>query len=75
MRTTVDLDEDLLERASNLARGTTKKAVIEEALEELVRTRGIEKLRHMIGNREHEIDMTPEDLDRFRGGDRSTLSD
>ena len=75
MRTTIDIDEELFDRASQVARGKTKKAVVEEALRELVRARGIELLRRMIGNPEHEIDMTPEELDRFRGRDRTAISD
>jgi len=48
-----------------LADGKTKKAVIEEALQEYVRKRAIEKLRRMIGN--YEIDLTLEELRRMRG--------
>jgi Arc/MetJ family transcription regulator len=75
MRTTIDIDQELLDRASQVAKGKTKKAVVEEALKELVRKRGIERLRQMIGNAEHEIDMTPEELDRFRGRDRTFIPD
>ena len=38
MRTNVELDNDLLNRAMELTQITTKKAVIQKALEELVKT-------------------------------------
>lgn len=66
MRTTLDLDEKLLEDASRLANGKTKKAVVEEALREFIRRRRIEELRRMIGT--DAIDLTPEDLRRMRRG-------
>ena len=65
MRTTVDIDEELLDKARHVSRGKTKKAVIEEALAEFVRARNIEKLRRMIGT--YEIDLTPEELRKMRG--------
>ena len=75
MRTTVDLDEELIARAARLSKSKTKKALIEEALAELIRTRSIELLRQMIGNEEYAIDMTPEELRRFRGCDEPDLPD
>lgn len=66
MRTTLDLDEKLIEDASRLANGKTKKAVVEEALREFIRRRRIEELRGMIGT--DAIDLTPEDLRRMRRG-------
>ena len=65
MRTTLDLDEQLLADARRLTKSKTKKAVIEEALREFVRARRIEQLRKMIGT--DAIDLTPEDLRRMRG--------
>ncbi len=65
MRTTLELDEELLERARRLSGVRTKKGVIEEALREYVRTRATEKLKEMIGT--YEIDLTPEELRKMRG--------
>ncbi len=65
MRTTLDLDEKLIEEASRLSNGKTTKAVVEEALREFIRRRRIEELRRMIGT--DAIDLTPEDLRRMRG--------
>jgi len=75
LRTTLDIDQRLLERACRASGAATKKAVVEEALAELIRARNIEKLRRMIGSKQHEIDITPEELDRFRGRDRTAVSD
>ena len=65
MRTTLDIDEKLLQDASRLTNGKTKKAVIEEALREFIRKRRIEQLRKMVGT--DAIDLTVEDLRRMRG--------
>ena len=65
MRTTLDLDEELLAKAKRITKAKSKKAVIEQALSELIRSRRIEQLRRMIGT--DVIDLTPEDLRRMRG--------
>jgi Arc/MetJ family transcription regulator len=65
MRTTLDIDEKLLQDASRLANGKTKKAVVEEALREFTRKRRIEQLRKMAGT--DAIDLNVEDLRRMRG--------
>ena len=65
MRITLDLDEELLTEAKRLTKAKSKKAVIEQALSELIRSRRIEQLRRMIGT--DAIDLTPEDLRRMRG--------
>jgi Arc/MetJ family transcription regulator len=75
MRTTLDIDRVLLERAARASGAKTKKALVEEALLELVRSRNLERLRRMIGSEEHEIGMTAEELDDFRGRDRTALPD
>lgn len=71
-RTTLDLDAKLIGDAMRLANGKTKKAVIEEALQEYIRSRAYERLRQMIGK--VELDLTPEDLRRMRGCDDPSLS-
>jgi Arc/MetJ family transcription regulator len=65
MRTTIDIDDNLLKEAMKETSSTTKKDVVEEALAELIRARRIEKLRRMIGT--YEIGITPEELRRMRG--------
>lgn len=65
MRTTLDVDEALLADAMRLAGVKTKKAAIQEALREYVRSRRIEQLRRMIGT--YAIDLTLEDLRKMRG--------
>ncbi|HEU4759028.1 MAG TPA: type II toxin-antitoxin system VapB family antitoxin [Dehalococcoidia bacterium] len=65
MRTTVDIDEELLERARHVSRGKTKKAVIEEALAEFVNARRRDALGKMIGT--FELDLTLEELRKMRG--------
>ena len=63
-RVTVDIDDELLERALALSEGRTKNDVIEEALREYVRHRAIEHLRSRLGN--FELDLTYEQLMRMR---------
>jgi Arc/MetJ family transcription regulator len=63
-RTTVDIDEALMEEALTVSEVSTKKGVIEEALREFVRARRIESLRRKLGN--FELDLTYEDLMRMR---------
>ena len=65
MRTTLDLDEKLLADATRLTKAKSKKAVVEQALSELVRSRRIQELRKMVGT--DAIDLTLEDLRRMRG--------
>lgn len=63
-RTTVDIDEELLEKALAISAERTKKGVIEESLREYIRRRAIEELRSMIGN--FELGLTHEELSRMR---------
>ena len=65
MRTTLDLDEKLLDDAKRLTKAKSKKEVVEQALSELIRSRRIEELRKMVGT--DAIDLTLEDLRRMRG--------
>ena len=44
MRTNVDLDDVLMEKAMNLTQLTTKKAVINKALEELIKSNTRKKM-------------------------------
>ncbi len=50
MRTTLDLDDRLLEEAMAEAPSRTKTALVEEALRALLRERAIERLIHAAGS-------------------------
>ena len=63
-RTTLDIDEKLLEEAMKLSEERTKKGVIEDSLREFVRARRIECLRKKLGN--FELSLTYEELMRMR---------
>jgi Arc/MetJ family transcription regulator len=63
-RTTIDIDDELLERALALSEARTKKGVVEESLREYVRHRAIEVLRSMLGN--FELGLTYDELARMR---------
>ncbi len=63
-KTTVVLDDELIERALNLTNLKTKKEVIEEGLRELIRKKNRELLRKELGT--YDIDLTIEELERLR---------
>lgn len=64
MRSTIDIDEKLLEEARKLTRVRTKKELINRALTELIRKERIEKLREKLGHVELALDL--EMLDKMR---------
>jgi len=64
-RTTLDLDEKLIEDAMRITDLPTKKAVIEEALRELVNAHRREQLIARLGS--GDMDMTLEELKKWRG--------
>jgi Arc/MetJ family transcription regulator len=63
-RTTLDIDEELMDEALAVAEASTKKGVVEEALRELVRARRIESLRRRLGK--FDLGLTHEELRRMR---------
>jgi len=65
MRTTLDLDPKLLDEVRREIKGKSKKAIVEQALRELLATRRRKQAADMIGK--FEIDLTPEDLRKLRG--------
>lgn len=71
MRTTLDIDAGLLDEAVERSGSKSKKDAVEAALHAFVRDLRVQELRSMIGT--HDINMTPDELDRFRGRDRSRL--
>jgi Arc/MetJ family transcription regulator len=64
MRTTVELDPDLLAEAMRLSNARTKKEAIERSLTEFVRQRYIEELKAMAGTLDLDLDL--EGLERLR---------
>ncbi len=69
MRTTLDIDDELLTEAVSLSAAKSKKGAVEEALAEFVNARKREGLIARIGR--GGIDMTLDDLWVMRGCDRA----
>jgi len=67
MRTTLDLDVELLENVQRLSGATTKKQAVEMALREFVRLKKREELAARIGNWD-DFGLTLADLEKMRGG-------
>ena len=49
MRTTIDIDDDLMRQAMRSSGARTKRAVVEDALRLLIRTRGQGTIRRLRG--------------------------
>ena len=49
MRTNIDIDDQLLAEAQAVAGTATKKATVEHALRELVRRKGRQRVRELLG--------------------------
>ena len=64
MRSTIDIDGDLLEEARELTGAKTKKDVIDISLRELVSKKRREHLAGLFGSAI--LDIGPEDLDKMR---------
>ena len=65
MRTTFDINPELLEKAVKATGASTKKKAIEIALTEFLRARRRKELSELIGNYE-EFALTLEELERMR---------
>lgn len=63
-RTTIDLDDKLMDDAMRVTELTTKKAVVEKALRELVNAYLRERLIARLGS--GDMDMTLEELKKWR---------
>ena len=63
-KTTVVLDNGLIEKALSTTNLKTKKEVIEEGLKELIRKKNRELLRKELGT--YDIELTPDELERLR---------
>lgn len=67
MRTTLDIDADLIKRVVKTTGAATKKKAIETAMKEFLRAKRREELSNLIGNYE-EFALTLEELERMRIG-------
>ena len=65
MRTTFDINSELLEKAVKATGASTKKKAIEIAITEFLRARRRKELSELIGNYE-EFALTLEELERIR---------
>ncbi len=63
-KTTVVLDNELIEKALSTTNLKTKKEVIEEGLKELIRKKNRELLRKELGT--YDIELTPDELEKLR---------
>jgi Arc/MetJ family transcription regulator len=66
MRTNIDIDDELMEKAMAATGLRTKKAVVEEALKLLVMLKGQEQLRDLRGKIHWEGDLDTMRRDRLR---------
>lgn len=64
MRSTIDIDERLLEEAKKLTRLRTKKEVVNLSLKELIRKKRREDLADLFGS--SIVDITLKDLEKLR---------
>jgi len=65
-KTTVFIDDILLENAIKAVKAKSKKEAIEKGLKELVHKKNIQTLRSELGT--YDLDLTLEKLDRSREG-------
>ncbi len=73
MKTTLEIDEKLVEEAMTASGAKTMRAAIELGLKELVASRRRKELAAMIGNTD--FDLTHEELDRMRASRLTDVSD
>ena len=64
MRSTIDIDERLLEEAKRLTKAKTKKEVVNLSLKELIRKKRRENLAGLFGS--SVVDITLRDLEKWR---------
>ena len=68
MRTTIDLDEDLVREAMTLLGVKTKREAVTRSLEALIRQRRRERLRARLGK--VDLDLSLEELEAMRRDER-----
>ena len=64
MRTTLEIDEELMKRALALTKAKTKKELIQRSLEALIRQQRIERLLGKLGR--FPLELTPRTLTKLR---------
>lgn len=64
MRSTIDIDETLLNEARRLTQAKTKKDLVNLSLRELIRKRRREHLASLFGSTA--VDMSPDDVEKMR---------
>ena len=64
MRTTIDLDDDLVKEAMDLLGVKTKRAAIQRSLQEIIRRERRKRLKGKFGRLD--LQLTLNDLDRMR---------
>ncbi len=64
MRTTIDLDDELVKEAMSLLGARTKRAAIQQSLKELINQKRRERLRAKLGR--WELAITLDDLEKMR---------
>ena len=67
MRTTIDIDAELIETVVRMTGSRSKKKAVEIAMKEFLRAKRRKELSDLIGNYE-EFGITLRDLDRMRKG-------
>lgn len=58
MRTTINIDKNLIEEALKLSKIGTKKELINLSLKEFIRRKHLEKLKNRLGNCDLNIDLS-----------------
>ncbi len=69
MRTTIDIDEKLLNEAMNVTNASTKRELIRISLQEVIRKAHVERLRKRLGK--YTFDLTLDELEQIRNDERS----
>jgi len=64
MRSTIEIDERLIEKAMKLTKAKTKKEVVNISLEHLVMEKRRERLKEKLGN--FPLKLTQKDLEKLR---------
>ncbi len=65
-RTTIDIDDDLIQQAMSVTKARTKTEVIEAGLRELIRKKNLSALRKKLGT--FQFNMTVKEFWRMRHG-------
>lgn len=66
MRTTIELDDELVAKAREVLGGPSLRAMVEESLREAIRARGRQMLRRAIREGTIQLDVDQHDLEEFR---------